>query len=138
MIPYILTLFVTNPDGFCFVFCIVSFHFHQFSLLSYFELTVSLFSLVVRTLLLILTGEYDANRCSDGNCEPCYLSHASCKGMPDGLNPWVGKEWTPEYAVCRKERVVYTGRCGIDERGMQKLFDPENRECIKKIILSGH
>ncbi|XP_076448103.1 uncharacterized protein LOC143284878 [Babylonia areolata] len=68
--------------------------------------------------------EYEANQCRRSHCIPCHVRFPSCKGLPDGLNPWVGRDYSPFYVLCLEGRVLFQGRC----EGPQ-LFDPEKRMC---------
>ncbi|XP_069142060.1 uncharacterized protein [Argopecten irradians] len=81
--------------------------------------------------------EYDVNRCDESaDCPPCYVRFPSCKGLPEGLNPWKGKEWTPHFTVCKKERVVYSGTCTPTDSGQQRMFNPDERTCVEPKILT--
>lgn len=73
--------------------------------------------------------EYEANKCRRAHCIPCMVRFPSCKGLPDGMNPWVGREYSPYYVLCQDERAIYHGRCD-GSKGPQ-LFDPEKRMCVE-------
>ena len=55
----------------------------------------------------------------------------SCKGLPDGLNPWVGREYSPFFVLCEQQRPLYHGQCD-NSKGTQ-LFDPVKRVCTEMI-----
>ncbi|XP_052252891.1 uncharacterized protein LOC127859481 isoform X4 [Dreissena polymorpha] len=69
--------------------------------------------------------EYEKNHCQtwDVGCVPCPQRLHSCVGLPDGLNPIEGKQWSPEYVNCHLNRTVGSGRCS------QGVFDPNSRQC---------
>ncbi|KAK3103772.1 hypothetical protein FSP39_021759 [Pinctada imbricata] len=79
--------------------------------------------------------EYSQNQCRSAQCVPCNLRFPTCKGLPDGLHPWTGKEWTPNYIVCEHERVMYSGMCELDMKGKRKLFNPDQKSCMERIII---
>ncbi|XP_071083539.1 uncharacterized protein [Haliotis cracherodii] len=72
--------------------------------------------------------DYDVNMCQSAMCLPCIERFPSCTGLPDGLNPWIGREGSPYYVVCRGERVVYSGHCG-SLLGLQ-MFDATKKSCV--------
>ncbi|XP_046372857.2 uncharacterized protein LOC124146560 [Haliotis rufescens] len=71
--------------------------------------------------------EYESNQCQRSHCIPCHVRYPSCNGLQDGMNSWVGREWSPFFVVCEQGRVVYKGQC--DETNAQELFNPEKRAC---------
>ena len=80
------------------------------------------------TKRLLSPGQYVANQCQGhAHCIPCEVRFPSCKGLPDGLNPWLGREMSPYYVLCNAERALYQGMCD-NSQGTQ-LFDPEKRLC---------
>ncbi|XP_041379685.1 uncharacterized protein LOC121392602 [Gigantopelta aegis] len=72
--------------------------------------------------------EYEANQCKFAHCVPCNVRFSSCNALPDGLNPWVGREWSPFFVVCQKNRVVYNGQCDMTN-GLQ-MFSPIKKMCV--------
>uniref|UniRef100_A0A8W8LYV4 Chitin-binding type-2 domain-containing protein n=2 Tax=Magallana gigas TaxID=29159 RepID=A0A8W8LYV4_MAGGI len=75
--------------------------------------------------------EYDKYLCQHAHCPPCFLRHPSCHGLPEGLNPWPGKEGTPFFLVCRDGRVRYSGQCP-DTPTSHQMFDPYKNVCVEK------
>ena len=73
-------------------------------------------------------GEYDAFQCSSAHCIPCSIRFPSCSGLPDGLNSWSGREWSPYYVMCEEERVTFQGECVADKSA--KVFHPEQKQCV--------
>lgn len=74
--------------------------------------------------------DYVANTCWRGtHCIPCNVRYPSCRGMPNGLNPWVGREPSPYFVLCRQERTLSQGQCA-NSKGPQ-LFDAVKRICVK-------
>ncbi|CAG2185880.1 unnamed protein product [Mytilus edulis] len=72
--------------------------------------------------------DYDENQCrSAQGCVPCYVRYPSCKGLPNGLNPWTGREGSPYFAVCKNERVVYNDMCDFENK--KEIFNPEKLFC---------
>lgn len=71
--------------------------------------------------------DYVANQCRSAHCIPCNVRFPSCRGLPNGLNPWVGREYSPYFVLCEKQRSLYHGECPTAQ-GTQ-LFDPVNRVC---------
>ncbi|XP_061179340.1 uncharacterized protein LOC133187964 [Saccostrea echinata] len=74
--------------------------------------------------------EYEENQCKSAHCIPCYMRFPSCKGSPDGLNPWKGKEGSPEFVVCKDERVVFQGGCQRNSDVKQRIFSPKYKICV--------
>ena len=75
---------------------------------------------------MLLAGDYEENHCrSSMGCIPCHVRFPSCKGLPNGLNPWVGREGSPYYAVCSNERVVYHDMCDFENK--KEIFHPLKR-----------
>ncbi|KAJ8301992.1 hypothetical protein KUTeg_020979 [Tegillarca granosa] len=80
---------------------------------------------------LKMCGYPDAVKCGS-RYEPkdaCNVRYPSCKGLPDGLNPWVGREETPYYAVCKRERVMYHGKCSQSVN--TQIFNRRTRMCVE-------
>lgn len=73
--------------------------------------------------------DYEANQCRSAHCIPCNVRFPSCRGLPDGLNPWVGREYSPYYVLCEKQRSLYNGSC--DNSRSTQIFDPEKRVCVE-------
>ncbi|XP_067685005.1 uncharacterized protein [Haliotis asinina] len=73
--------------------------------------------------------DYRANQCEAAHCIPCIVRYPSCKGLPDGLNQWVGREDSPYYVVCEGGRMVYSGMC-TQEYGPQ-IFDKLRKMCVE-------
>ncbi|XP_067685011.1 uncharacterized protein [Haliotis asinina] len=73
--------------------------------------------------------DYRRHQCDRAHCRPCYLTYPSCKGLPDGLNEWVGMSNSPYFAVCVGERMVYSGMCS-QEYGSH-IYDKLKRTCIE-------
>nr|KAG5711278.1 hypothetical protein BaRGS_005975 [Batillaria attramentaria] len=72
--------------------------------------------------------DYVANQCQGrAHCVPCSVRFPSCRDLPDGLNPWVGREYSPYYVLCEKQRPLYHGQC--DNSHGTQIFDPEKRVC---------
>ncbi|KAK3610007.1 hypothetical protein CHS0354_032354 [Potamilus streckersoni] len=74
--------------------------------------------------------EYDANQCKSIMCVPCHVRYPSCSELPDGKNPWMGKEWSPFYVVCHQGRVTLQEQCPHSDSGYQ-IFNPYSRECVE-------
>lgn len=85
---------------------------------------------------LSVTGEYDSNSCvHSSHCVPCEVRFPSCKGRPDGINAWSGRERTPYFVVCENERLVRQGKCTYEEDS-HIVFDPIERACVR--LWDGH
>ncbi|ESP05227.1 hypothetical protein LOTGIDRAFT_152043 [Lottia gigantea] len=69
--------------------------------------------------------EYRENTCRTAHCRPCHIRYGNCEGKKDGFHAFPGKEWTPEYMVCREERNVQQLRC----RDPRPIFSPEMFQC---------
>ncbi|PVD24728.1 hypothetical protein C0Q70_15213 [Pomacea canaliculata] len=55
---------------------------------------------------------YAANQCTrSSHCIPCNVRFPSCRGLPDGLNPWVGREYSPYFVLCQNQRDLHHGQC---------------------------
>ncbi|XP_062594718.1 uncharacterized protein LOC134256037 isoform X2 [Saccostrea cucullata] len=74
--------------------------------------------------------EYEENQCKSAHCIPCHVRFPSCKGSPDGLNPWKGREGSPEFVVCKDERVVFQSRCQRASDGKPRIFSPIDKICV--------
>ncbi|XP_041349873.1 peritrophin-1-like [Gigantopelta aegis] len=75
--------------------------------------------------------DYDAYQCRSAHCIPCNVRYPSCKGLPDGLNPWVGREVSPYFVVCNNNRTVYQGQCHQDNS--YYLFDAVKKTCVELV-----
>ncbi|KAL4228860.1 hypothetical protein ACF0H5_011900 [Mactra antiquata] len=73
--------------------------------------------------------DYKQNQCNQVNmtCIPCDQRLASCKGLPDGINPVPNKLWTNNYIQCLKNRTLIQDQCKLG------IFDPILRRCTKYI-----
>ncbi|XP_041379702.1 uncharacterized protein LOC121392632 [Gigantopelta aegis] len=60
---------------------------------------------------------------------PCNVYNPSCKGRPDGLNPWVPRYESPYFVVCKSNRTVYQGMCYF-YNGYAFIFDVKLRTCV--------
>ncbi|XP_022302647.2 uncharacterized protein LOC111110440 [Crassostrea virginica] len=78
--------------------------------------------------------EYGENQCKSSHCIPCHIRFPSCKGSPDGLNPWTGREWTPYFVVCQNERLMFQGQCPVLSNKMPTIFHPVNSICVEMEI----
>jgi hypothetical protein len=91
---------------------------------------------VITDAIMNFTGDYKALQCSSAQCIPCNIRFPTCTGLPDGLNPWVGREWTPDYVTCEEERVILQGQCKSEKE--PQVFHPNEKTCVvydvKKII----
>lgn len=80
--------------------------------------------------------DYKAFQCSSAQCIPCNIRFPTCTGLPDGLNPWVGREWTPDYVTCEEERVILQDQCKSEKE--PQVFHPNEKTCVvydvKKIV----
>ncbi|CAC5418312.1 unnamed protein product [Mytilus coruscus] len=76
-------------------------------------------------------GEYSENHCTKSHCFPCSIRFPSCRGLPDGLNPWNGREGSPYFAICKSQRVVLQGKCSYEENSDEQIFDSRLRVCVK-------
>ncbi|KAL3859206.1 hypothetical protein ACJMK2_009435 [Sinanodonta woodiana] len=72
--------------------------------------------------------DYEANQCKGVMCVPCHVRYPSCTELPDGKNPWIGKEWSPFYVVCHQGRVTLQAQCPHSDYGYQ-IFNPFTRDC---------
>lgn len=79
--------------------------------------------------LMFIPGQYEANKCKSSHCIPCHIRYPSCEGYADGMNPWKGREGSPQYVVCQSERVVYQGECPR-YADTQHIFHPEKKLCV--------
>ncbi|KAL3857842.1 hypothetical protein ACJMK2_012472 [Sinanodonta woodiana] len=73
--------------------------------------------------------EYEANQCKNAMCIPCNVRYPSCNNLPDGKNPWIGKEWSPFYVVCHQSRTTLQAQCPHRDTSYQ-IFNPYSRECV--------
>lgn len=74
-------------------------------------------------LSFISEGEYVANQCHGSGCVPCEQRFVSCLGKTDGQHVLPGKENTPTYARCHRNRTMAVEECGGG------IFDPVTRQC---------
>ncbi|XP_045194586.2 uncharacterized protein LOC123550219 [Mercenaria mercenaria] len=72
--------------------------------------------------------EYKAHQCSSAHCVPCNIRFPTCTRLPDGKNPWVGREWSPDYVMCEEERVTFQGQCKSEKEPL--VFHPEEKACV--------
>ncbi|XP_052818505.1 uncharacterized protein LOC128244548 [Mya arenaria] len=72
--------------------------------------------------------DYDANQCTSAHCIPCHVQHPTCTGLPDGMNAWVGREWSPFYVVCDEERVTLQAECKTEKQ--TSVFHPTEKQCV--------
>lgn len=77
-------------------------------------------------------GDYLKNLCTSGDpaCVPCTSRLPSCDGLPDGNQPYPGREWQADYVNCYKNRTVSVQRCS---RG---FFHPQQKHCVDQITPS--
>ncbi|XP_048739126.2 uncharacterized protein LOC125653602 [Ostrea edulis] len=75
--------------------------------------------------------DYEDNHCRSAHCIPCHVRFPSCKGSPDGLNPWRGRERSPYFVVCQDERVVFQGRCPSAVDDKPRIFHPVHNMCVE-------
>lgn len=73
--------------------------------------------------------DYDSNKCRSAHCIPCHIRYPSCDGFGDGMNPWKGREGSPNYVICQEERVVYQGECPR-YADTQHIFHPVKKLCV--------
>ncbi|XP_062594447.1 uncharacterized protein LOC134255854 [Saccostrea cucullata] len=69
--------------------------------------------------------DYDVYTCNGDMCVPCRSRYPSCVDLPDGLNPWRGREWTPHFLLCTGERVLFHGLCSNSQ-----IFHPRQLKCM--------
>lgn len=54
-----------------------------------------------------------------------------CTGLPDGLNVYPGREWSPYFIVCRSEVPLDTGYCPREPvLTFTRFFHPVKRYCV--------
>ncbi|KAK3583070.1 hypothetical protein CHS0354_004015 [Potamilus streckersoni] len=75
--------------------------------------------------------QYDQNLCHSTNssCLPCSERLPSCIGLPDGVNPFVGREWKSEFVTCYMNRTMEISQCSKGE-----YFHPKERKCKTSLI----
>ncbi|KAL4235091.1 chitin binding [Mactra antiquata] len=73
--------------------------------------------------------DYVAEQCTSSHCVPCNIRFPSCVGLPDGMNPWAGREWSPYYVVCEEERVIVQDQCESEKE--PQVFHPKDRNCVE-------
>ncbi|KAK3583069.1 hypothetical protein CHS0354_004014 [Potamilus streckersoni] len=75
--------------------------------------------------------QYDQNLCHSTNssCFPCFERLPSCIGLPDGVNPFVGREWKSEFVTCYINRTMEISQCSKGE-----YFHPKERKCKTSVI----
>ncbi|XP_033744415.1 probable chitinase 10 [Pecten maximus] len=76
--------------------------------------------------------DYDAYQCGmSSHCVPCEVRFPSCEGAEDGPNPWTGREWTPYFITCYKERLTFQSKCTLDASNAGSyVFDPIKKQCV--------
>ncbi|XP_060066258.1 uncharacterized protein LOC132546557 [Ylistrum balloti] len=76
--------------------------------------------------------DYDAYQCGlSSHCVPCEVRFPSCEGADDGPNPWKGREWTPYFITCYKERLTFQSKCTLDASSAGSyVFDPVKKQCV--------
>ncbi|XP_071175832.1 uncharacterized protein [Mytilus edulis] len=69
--------------------------------------------------------EYVQNLCltSNVNCIPCPGRLPSCRGLPDGLHSFPGRQWMEDYIRCDRNRTVEVSKCQTG------YFNPTSRQC---------
>ncbi|OWF42966.1 uncharacterized protein LOC110460389 [Mizuhopecten yessoensis] len=84
--------------------------------------------------------DYDAYQCGlSSHCMPCELRFPSCDGAGDGPNPWTGREWTPYFITCYKERLTFQSKCSLAASSAASyVFDPVKKRCVdaKKVDMT--
>lgn len=82
-----------------------------------------------KIVIYIILGEYQQNLCnnSDPTCVPCPSRLPSCKGKPDGLNPFPNQLWNPPYIECFKNRTIDIKKCSTG------YFNPRMRKCMEPV-----
>ncbi|XP_062614311.1 uncharacterized protein LOC134276045 [Saccostrea cucullata] len=71
--------------------------------------------------------QYLQNQCSvgDSNCIPCPARLPSCLTLPDGVNPYPGKQHSTNYILCDRNRTLSVETCPFG------YFDTASKRCIK-------
>ncbi|KAK3589928.1 hypothetical protein CHS0354_034946 [Potamilus streckersoni] len=73
--------------------------------------------------------DYAANTCvgKGPECQPCENRFVTCEGRPDGNNTYPGRELTPFYASCFRNRTLTIYSCTTG------FFDPLKRVCTTRL-----
>ncbi|XP_076110871.1 uncharacterized protein LOC143079419 [Mytilus galloprovincialis] len=74
--------------------------------------------------------DYLKNQCRSAHCVPCHIRFATCRGLPDGLHQWRGRELTSYFIVCQSQRVTFHGRCQSTTPGQYMVFSPMLKTCV--------
>lgn len=80
----------------------------------------------------MILGDYLKNQCRSSHCLPCHLRHATCRGLPNGLHQWRGREMTSYFIVCQNERVIFHGRCQGSKPGQYMVFSTQLQSCVDR------
>ncbi|PVD24916.1 hypothetical protein C0Q70_15409 [Pomacea canaliculata] len=73
--------------------------------------------------------EYTKNQCQFSHCTPCEFYSPSCRGLADGMNVHSLRMWSPDFAVCKDQRLVNTSTCPGDRVSSRRLFSPVLGRC---------
>ncbi|KAK7102889.1 hypothetical protein V1264_021047 [Littorina saxatilis] len=74
---------------------------------------------------------YLRSKCVTSHCVPCWVRFATCSDLPDGMNVFVGREWTPYYAICKDNRSLGFDVCPFnDTLKIPEFFSPDQGECV--------
>ncbi|KAK3103848.1 hypothetical protein FSP39_022414 [Pinctada imbricata] len=68
----------------------------------------------------------------NGNCQS---GQQSCRGRPDGLNPWRLNFISSSFVICANQHVVYKGTCPSNVT--VTVFDPARRMCTELKMNAG-
>lgn len=82
--------------------------------------------------IYLISGEYLTNQCRSSHCLPCHIRHATCRGLPNGLHQWRGREMTSYFIVCQNERVIFHGRCQGSKPGQYMVFSTQLQSCVDR------
>ena len=79
---------------------------------------------------IIFSGDYITNSCEGkgASCKPCVERFASCVGLPDGNNTYIGELMSARYITCLQERTIDKGVC---QRG--QYFDHVRKFCTRRL-----
>ncbi|XP_052083108.1 uncharacterized protein LOC127720521 [Mytilus californianus] len=88
--------------------------------------------LTITTRLVNISGDYLKNQCRSSHCVPCHIRFATCRGLPDGLHQWRGRELTSYFIVCQSQRVTFHGRCQSTTPGQYMVFSPKLKTCVDR------
>lgn len=93
------------------------------------KITLLVIHVAYSIFVIIVAGDYDSNKCRSAHCIPCHIRYPSCDGFGDGMNPWKGREGSPNYVICQEGRVVYQGECPR-YADTQHIFHPVKKLCV--------